>query len=66
MTENDRLAPLPLANRLRVAAADLAVTGAPAPLIVACWRSAEALEPSSFPNPHRLTPQGHAADALGR
>jgi len=44
MTENDLLAALPLADRLRIAAVDLALTGAPQALAVACWRAANALE----------------------
>ena len=44
MTEGELLGALPLANRLRIAAVDLALTGAPALLIVACWRAAVALE----------------------
>ena len=44
MTENDLLAALPLADRLRIAAVDLALTGAPRALAVACWQAADALE----------------------
>ena len=68
MTQNDLLAALPLADRLRAAAVDLALTGAPRALVVACCLAAEALEPSSSPNPHciRLTTTGTRADALRR
>ena len=43
MTEkNDLLRALPLADRLRIAAVDLAVTGAPRALVAARWRAADA------------------------
>ncbi|MGE5231343.1 MAG: hypothetical protein ACM3NS_06340 [Deltaproteobacteria bacterium] len=44
MTENDRLRALPLEDRLRIAAVNLALTGAPRALVVVCWRAAELLE----------------------
>jgi len=37
MTEDDFLRALPLADRLRIAAVDLAVTGAPQALVEAVW-----------------------------
>jgi hypothetical protein len=43
MTEDDLLRALPLADRLRVAAVDLAVTRAPAALVEAVWRASEEL-----------------------
>lgn len=42
--ENDLLAALPLEDRLRLAAVDLALTGAPRALAAACWRAAEVVE----------------------
>jgi hypothetical protein len=40
MAENDYLRDLSLADRLRIAAVDLAVTGAPSTLVEAVWRAA--------------------------
>ena len=37
MTEDERLRALPLADRLRIAAVGLAVTGAPRALVEAAW-----------------------------
>jgi hypothetical protein len=37
MTEDERLSGLSLADRLRIAAVDLAMTGAPASLVSAVW-----------------------------
>lgn len=42
MTENDLPGAFPLADRLRIAAVDLALTGARV-LVVACWQAEEAL-----------------------
>jgi hypothetical protein len=41
MTEDDFLRALPLADRLRVAAVDLALTGAPRALVAAVWWASE-------------------------
>lgn len=40
-TEDDFLRALPLADRLRIAAVDLAFTGAPRVLVEAVWRASE-------------------------
>ncbi len=40
MPEDEQLRALPLADRLRIAAVDLAVTGAPRALVEAVWRAA--------------------------
>ena len=44
MTEDERLRALPLADRLRIAAVDLAVTGAPRALVEAVWLAAGEVE----------------------
>jgi hypothetical protein len=41
--ENDLLRAMTLEDRLRIAAVDLALTGAPRALAVACWGAADAL-----------------------
>jgi hypothetical protein len=41
MNEDDFLRTLPLADRLKIAAVDLAVTGAPQALVEAVWRASE-------------------------
>jgi hypothetical protein len=56
MTENDRLRALPLADRLRIAAMDLAVTGARRALVEAVWESVAGLE--------RVGPSGSTAYLL--
>jgi hypothetical protein len=43
MTEDELVRALPLADRLRVAAVDLAVTGAPKALVAAVWEIVEAI-----------------------
>jgi hypothetical protein len=47
MTEDDFLRTLPLADRLRTAAVDLAATGAPRALVAAVREAAERLAPAS-------------------
>jgi hypothetical protein len=49
MPEDALLRTLPLADRLRIAAVDLALTGAPRALVEAVWLAADALERSSCP-----------------
>ena len=44
MTEDDFLCALPLADRLKIAAVDLAVTGAPRALVAAVWEAGEKLD----------------------
>jgi hypothetical protein len=44
MTENELLRALPLEDRLRIAAVDLAITGAPRVLVVAVWEASEELD----------------------
>jgi hypothetical protein len=44
MTEDDLLRALALADRLRIAAVDLAFTGAPQALVEAVWRAIVELE----------------------
>ena len=44
MTEDQRLCALPLADRLRIAAVDLAITGAPRALVAAVWLAIEQLD----------------------
>jgi hypothetical protein len=44
MTENDKLRALPLAHRLRIAAIDLAVTGAPRALVDGVWLAVSGLD----------------------
>ena len=41
MTEDELLRALPLADRLKIAAMDLAVTGAPRALVAAVWEASE-------------------------
>jgi hypothetical protein len=41
MTEDQLLRALPLADRLRIAAVDLAITGAPRALVEAVWLAVE-------------------------
>lgn len=60
MTEDELLATLPLADRLRVGAVDLVLTGAPRALAGACWRAADALERE------QLSTRGKLDGALGR
>jgi hypothetical protein len=45
MTKDDFLRTLPLADRLRIAAVDLAVTGAPLALVTAVWEASEMVTP---------------------
>jgi len=45
MTEDNFLRTLPLADRLCVAAVDLAVTGAPRALVEAVWEASEVVKP---------------------
>ena len=44
MLEDALLRALPLADRLRIAAVDLAITGAPRALVEAVWRAVERLD----------------------
>jgi hypothetical protein len=48
MTEDARLRALPLAGRLRIAAVDLAVTGAPRALVEALWLAVGKLDASAL------------------
>ena len=47
MPEDEQLRALPLADRLRIAAVDLAVTGAPRALVEAVCEASEFLEPGA-------------------
>jgi hypothetical protein len=47
MPEDALLCALPLADRLRIAAVDLAVTGAPRALVEAVWAGSASLESST-------------------
>jgi hypothetical protein len=49
MTEDDFLRAMPLADRLRIAAVDLALTGAPRALVAAVWRASEELRGANAP-----------------
>jgi len=61
MTEDELLGVLPLADRLRVAAVDLAQTGAPRALAVAYWRAADTMNQqqpgTGRPAPTAVTPR---------
>jgi hypothetical protein len=54
MTEDTFLRALPLADRLRIAAVDLALTGAPRALVEAVWRAVELLDYGASPIAMRL------------
>jgi hypothetical protein len=56
--ENDLLRALPLGDRLRIAAVDLAVTGAPRALVGAVWEVLERLKPPGLAEGQTCGPLG--------
>jgi hypothetical protein len=64
MHEDVLLRTLPLADRLRIAAVDLAVTGAPRALVQAVWQATELINPSGD-RPQREMQHTHLAPSLG-